>query len=69
VERTNFPSEVVEMALAHAVGGTRWKRPREARLPLKDVEETRDGGVRIGALVPNSDLAYHPLVAQRYPLE
>jgi xanthine dehydrogenase YagS FAD-binding subunit len=37
-------------------------------LPLKDVEETRDGGVRIGALVPNSDLAYHPLVAQRYPL-
>jgi xanthine dehydrogenase YagS FAD-binding subunit len=39
-----------------------------SRLPLKDVEETRDGGVRIGALVPNSDLAYHPLVAQRYPL-
>src|SRR5262249_23403761 len=38
------------------------------RLPLKAVEETRDGGVRIGALVPNSDLAYHPLVAQRYPL-
>jgi len=38
------------------------------RLPLKSVEETRDGGVRIGALVPNSDLAYHPLVAQRYPL-
>jgi xanthine dehydrogenase YagS FAD-binding subunit len=38
------------------------------RLPLKNVEETRDGGVRIGALVPNSDLAYHPLVAQRYPL-
>ena len=29
-ERTNFPSEVVEMALAHALGGTRWKRPREA---------------------------------------
>jgi xanthine dehydrogenase YagS FAD-binding subunit len=23
--------------------------------------------VRIGALVPNSDLAYHPLIAQRYP--
>jgi xanthine dehydrogenase YagS FAD-binding subunit len=38
------------------------------RLPLKNVEETQDGGVRIGALVPNSDLAYHPLVAQRYPL-
>ena len=38
------------------------------RLPLNNVEETRDGGVRIGALVPNSDLAYHPLVTQRYPL-
>jgi xanthine dehydrogenase YagS FAD-binding subunit len=24
--------------------------------------------LRIGALVPNSDLAYHPLVAQRYPM-
>src|ERR1700752_4015395 len=38
------------------------------RLPLKAVEETQDGGLRIGALVPNADLAYHPLVAQRYPL-
>jgi xanthine dehydrogenase YagS FAD-binding subunit len=38
------------------------------RLPLKTVEETADGGVRIGALVPNSDLAYHPLIEQRYPL-
>jgi xanthine dehydrogenase YagS FAD-binding subunit len=37
-------------------------------LPLKSVEETRDGGVRIGALVPNSDLAYHPVIATRYPL-
>jgi xanthine dehydrogenase YagS FAD-binding subunit len=37
-------------------------------LPLKKVEETRDGGVRIGALVPNSDLAYHPLIEARYPL-
>ena len=24
--------------------------------------------MRIGALVPNTDLAYHPLIAQRYPL-
>jgi xanthine dehydrogenase YagS FAD-binding subunit len=39
-----------------------------SRLPLKTVEETPDGGVRIGALVPNSDLAYHPLIAQRYPM-
>src|SRR5438552_10489401 len=38
------------------------------RLPLNTVEETRDGGLRIGALVPNSDLAWHPLVEQRYPL-
>src|SRR5882757_9531312 len=39
-----------------------------SRLPLKTVEPTADGGLRIGALVPNSDLAYHPLVEQRYPL-
>src|ERR1700730_11117315 len=37
-------------------------------LPLKAVEETAEGGLRIGALVPNSDLAYHRLVAQRYPM-
>src|ERR1700724_3615563 len=39
-----------------------------SRLPLRTVEETGDGGVRIGALVPNSDLAWHPLIEQRYPL-
>jgi xanthine dehydrogenase YagS FAD-binding subunit len=39
-----------------------------SRLPLKTLAETADGGVRIGALVPNSDLAYHPLIARRYPL-
>lgn len=39
-----------------------------SRLPLATVEETPSGGLRIGALVPNSDLAYHPLVANRYPL-
>jgi len=39
-----------------------------SRLPLTRIEETADGGVRIGALVPNSDLAYHPLIEQRYPL-
>ena len=38
-----------------------------SRLPLNKVEET-EGGVRIGALVPNSDLAYHPLIELRYPL-
>jgi xanthine dehydrogenase YagS FAD-binding subunit len=39
-----------------------------SRLPLAEVEETRDGGLRIGALVPNSDLAYHLEIEQRYPL-
>jgi xanthine dehydrogenase YagS FAD-binding subunit len=39
-----------------------------SRLPLKTVEETAHGGLRIGALVPNSDLAYHPLIEQRYPI-
>ena len=39
-----------------------------SRLPLRTVDETPDGGLRIGALVPNSDLAYHPLVERRYPL-
>jgi xanthine dehydrogenase YagS FAD-binding subunit len=38
------------------------------RLPLKQVAETPDGGLRIGALVPNTDLAYHPLVERRYPI-
>jgi len=39
-----------------------------SRLPLTKVEESKDGGVKIGALVPNSDLAYHPIIAKRYPL-
>ena len=39
-----------------------------SRLPLKTIEETVDGGLRIGALVPNSDLAYDPLIEQRYPM-
>ena len=37
-------------------------------LPLNKVEETKDGGLRIGALVPNSDLSYHPQIEARYPL-
>ncbi|MEH2495136.1 xanthine dehydrogenase YagS FAD-binding subunit [Bradyrhizobium sp. AZCC 1678] len=39
-----------------------------SRLPLRNVEETASGGVLIGAMVPNTDLAYHPLIEQRYPL-
>jgi xanthine dehydrogenase YagS FAD-binding subunit len=38
------------------------------RLPLNEVEGTPGGGLRIGALVRNSDLAYHPLVERRYPV-
>jgi xanthine dehydrogenase YagS FAD-binding subunit len=38
------------------------------RLPINTVDDTNDGGLRIGALVPNSDLAYHPRIAARYPL-
>ena len=38
------------------------------RLPLKQVEDTSDGGLRIGALVRNSDLAYHAPIEQRYPV-
>src|SRR5258707_2873143 len=39
-----------------------------SRLPLNAVSETADGGLLIGALVPNSDLAYHPLIESRYPI-
>ncbi|HEY9003997.1 MAG TPA: xanthine dehydrogenase family protein subunit M [Mucilaginibacter sp.] len=38
------------------------------RLPLNQVEELPNGGVRIGALVKNSDLAYHPAIKQKYPV-
>ena len=38
------------------------------RLPLKQVEGMPDGGLRIGSLVRNTDLAYHPLVEKRYPV-
>ena len=35
-------------------------------LPLADVERTPDGGLKIGALVRNSDLAHHPQVQRDY---
>jgi xanthine dehydrogenase YagS FAD-binding subunit len=38
------------------------------RLPLKHIESTPGGGLRIGALVRNTDLAYHPLIEERYPV-
>jgi len=37
-------------------------------LPLNEVTETAEGGLMIGALVSNADLAWHPLIEQRYPL-
>ncbi|RON56019.1 FAD binding domain-containing protein [Pseudomonas frederiksbergensis] len=37
-------------------------------LPLREVTETAKGGLLIGALVSNADLAWHPLIEQRYPL-
>jgi xanthine dehydrogenase YagS FAD-binding subunit len=39
-----------------------------SRLALDGVEEIEGGGVRIGALVPNSDLAAHPLIRAHYPM-
>ncbi len=39
------------------------------RLPgLNKIEPTGDGGLRIGALVSNSDVAYSPEILQHYPL-
>jgi xanthine dehydrogenase YagS FAD-binding subunit len=37
-----------------------------SRLALANVEDSDDGGLRIGALVPNSDLAADPRVIERY---
>jgi xanthine dehydrogenase YagS FAD-binding subunit len=38
------------------------------RLPLKEVADTENGGLKIGALVSNSDLAWHPQIVKRSPL-
>ena len=38
------------------------------RLDLHRISDLPDGGVRIGALVTNSDLAYHPMISARYPV-
>jgi xanthine dehydrogenase YagS FAD-binding subunit len=37
-------------------------------LPLTAIQETANGGLMIGALVSNADLAWHPLIESRYPL-
>ena len=38
------------------------------RLALAQIEKTTDGGLRIGMLVTNSDLAAHPEVIANYPV-
>lgn len=37
-------------------------------LPLGDVTELRDGTLRVGAMLRNSDLAHNELVRRRYPM-
>ena len=38
------------------------------RLPLAEVTDTEDGGLRIGAMVSNSDCAAHPRIRADWPL-
>ncbi|TXK23528.1 xanthine dehydrogenase family protein subunit M [Pontibacter qinzhouensis] len=38
------------------------------RLALNTIEDTANGGLRLGALVTNADTAYNEKVEQRYPL-
>ncbi len=37
-----------------------------SRLPLSEIQELPDGGLRIGAMVRNSHLAAHPIVREKY---
>jgi xanthine dehydrogenase YagS FAD-binding subunit len=39
-----------------------------SRLPLREIAETAEGGLRIGALVSNTDLAADQRVRHRYPV-
>ena len=39
-----------------------------SRLDLNEVEAMEEGGLRIGAMVPNADLAAHPHVMKHYPV-
>ena len=38
-----------------------------SRLPMKQIERTDGGGLKIGALVTNTDLANHIEVRRNYP--
>lgn len=48
------------------------ERPRHVvdinALALDRITELPDGGVRVGAMVRNSDFAHHPLIRDRYPV-
>src|SRR5580658_6176676 len=48
------------------------ERPRTlidiTHLPLTEVKAAPGGGVEIGAMVRNSDLAHHPLIQRDYPV-
>lgn len=50
----------------------RVERPRHvvdiSALPLADIEVLADGGVRIGAMVRNTDLAHHERIQRDYPV-
>src|SRR5207248_9020678 len=37
-------------------------------LPLTQIEPLENGGIRVGAMVRNSDMAHHELIRGRYPL-
>jgi xanthine dehydrogenase YagS FAD-binding subunit len=38
------------------------------KLPFNKIEILQNGNIRIGALVKNSDLAYHPAIVKNYPV-
>ncbi|SFP74630.1 FAD binding domain-containing protein [Hymenobacter arizonensis] len=38
------------------------------KLPLAEIENLPDGGLRLGAMATNADTAWHPEVEKRYPL-
>ena len=48
------------------------ERPRQVidinGLPLNKIELLKDGGLKVGALVRNSDFAHHPNVVRDYPV-
>ncbi|MGI8760060.1 MAG: FAD binding domain-containing protein [Jatrophihabitantaceae bacterium] len=39
-----------------------------SRLPLDQIRQSADGGLRVGAGARNSDLASHPAIRERYPV-